>query len=129
MVRRELTLPADKNAPRLARSALTQAIPPPILGERQDDARLALSEIADNAVRHAGLGVREIVRMVIEADEDHVRIEVEQPTSAAEVRLVEPSMEDPDRVGGFGLRLVDQTADRWGHEAGPPGRVWIEFRR
>jgi hypothetical protein len=67
--------------------------------------------------------------MVIEADEDHVRVEVEQPTSAADVRLVEPSMEDPDRVGGLGLRLVDQTADRWGHEAGPPGRVWIEFRR
>lgn len=129
MVHRELILPADENAPRLARSALTQAIPPPILGERQDDARLALSEIADNAVRHAGLGVREIVRMVIEADDDHVRVEVEQPTSAADVRLVEPSMEDPDRVGGFGLRLVDQTADRWGHEAGPPGRVWIEFRR
>jgi len=129
MLRREVILPADKKAPHLGRSALTRTIPPPTLGERHDDARLALSEIVANAVRHAGLRDRDVVRMVIEADEDHVRVEVEQPTPAAEVRLVEPSIEGPDRVGGFGLHLVDQTADRWGYEAGPPGRVWFEFRR
>lgn len=128
MLRTEVVLPVDEHAPRLARSALTLAIPPPTLGERHDDAHLALSEIADNAVRHAGLRDREVVRMVIEADEDHVRVEVEQRTSATEVRLVEPSTEGPDRVGGFGLRLVDQIADTWGYEAGPPGRVWFEFR-
>ena len=65
---------------------------------------------------------------MIEADEDHVRVEVQQPTSAAEVRLVEPSIEGPAQVGGFGLHLVDQTADTWGYEAGPPGWVWFEFR-
>ena len=124
-----MILPADEKVSLLARSALNRTIPPPELGERHDDARLALSEIAANAVRHAGLRDRDVVRMVIEADEDHVRVEVEQPTPAAEVRLVEPSIEAPDRVGGFGLHLVDQTADRWGYEAGPPGRVWFEFRR
>jgi anti-sigma regulatory factor (Ser/Thr protein kinase) len=124
-----VTLPADENAPYLGRSALNQAIPPPTLGERHADARLALSEIVANAVRHAGLRDFDVVGMVIEADEDHVRVEVEQRTSAADVRLVEPNLEGSDRVGGFGLRLVDQTADRWGYEAGPPGRVWFEFGR
>ncbi|MGZ8631337.1 MAG: ATP-binding protein [Actinomycetota bacterium] len=99
------------------------------MGGRHDEAHLALSEIVTNAVRHAGLRDREVVRLVIEADEDHVRVEVKQRTSAAELRLVEPSIEGPDRVGGFGLRLVDQTADTWGYEAGPPGRVWFEFSR
>jgi hypothetical protein len=32
------------------------------------------------------------------------------------------------RSGGFGLRLVRASADDWGFEAGPPGRVWFEFR-
>lgn len=128
-LRREVILPADEKTPLLARTLLSRTIPPPELGERHDYARLALSEIAANAVRHAGLRDRDVVRMVIEADEESVRVEVEQPTPAAEVRLVEPSIEDPDRVGGFGLHLVDQTADRWGYEAGPPGRVWFEFRR
>ena len=122
-------MPADENAPHLGRSALNQAILPPTLGERHADARLALSEIVANAVRHAGLRDFDVVGMVIEADEDHVRVEVEQRTSAADVRLVEPNLEGSDRVGGFGLRLVDQTADRWGYEAGPPGRVWFEFGR
>ena len=124
-----MVLPADEKAPLLARSALNRIIPPPELGERHDDARLALSEVATNAVRHAGLRDRDVVRMVIEADDEHVRVEVEQPTPAAEVRLVEPGIEGPDRVGGFGLHLVDQTADEWGYEEGPPGRVWFEFRR
>ena len=122
-------MPPDEKAPLLARTALNRFVPPPELGKRADDARLALSEIAANAVRHAGLRDRDVVRLVIEADEDHVRVEVEQPTPATEVRLVEPSLEGPDGVGGFGLHIVDQTADSWGCEAGPPGRVWFEFRR
>ena len=113
MLRREVILLADESASRLARSALNRAVPPPILGDRHDDARLALSEIANNVVRHSGLRNREAMSMVIEADEDHVRVEVEQPTPATEVRLVEPSIEGPDRVGGFGLHIVDQTADSW----------------
>ena len=128
-MRREVILPADEKAPLLARTVLNRIVPPPELGERHDDARLALSEVASNAVRHAALRDRDVVRMVIDADEDHVRVELEQPTPATEVRLVEPGIQGPDRIGGFGLHIVDQTADRWGYEAGPPGRVWFEFKR
>lgn len=129
-MRRELILPADESAPLLARSALNDAIPPPVLNERADDARLAISELAANAVRHGKLRPgQDTIRLVIDADDDHVRIEVEQATAAVGVRVVEPRLQDTVRVGGFGLRLVEQMADEWGVETGPPGHVWFEFRR
>ena len=129
-MRREHILPADERAPLLARSALNDAIPPPVLNERADDARVAISEVAANAVRHGKLRPdQDTLRLVIDADDDHVRVEVEQATAAVSVRVVEPRLEDTDRVGGFGLRLVEQMADEWGFETGPPGHVWFEFRR
>ena len=129
-MRRELMLPADESAPLFARSALNDAIPPPVLNERVDDARLAISELAANAVRHGQLRPgQDTIRLLIDADDDHVRIEVEQSTAAVGVRVVQPRLEDPVRVGGFGLRLVEQMADEWGFETGPPGHVWCEFRR
>jgi anti-sigma regulatory factor (Ser/Thr protein kinase) len=125
-VRRDVILAADPSAAAQARRALNAAIPPPELAERFDDARLAASEIASNAVRHAGLAPdRDVVRMAIEADDEHVRVEVEQPTSASAVRVLP---RDDARPGGLGLRLVDRLADAWGYEAGPPGRVWFEFK-
>ena len=68
------------------------------------------------------------IRLVIDADDDHLRIEMEQSTAAVDVRVVESRLEDAVRVGGFGLRLLDQIADDWGVEIGPPGHVWFEFR-
>jgi anti-sigma regulatory factor (Ser/Thr protein kinase) len=128
-MRRELILPADESAPVLARSALVDAIPPPVLNERADDARLAISEVAANAVMHGQLRPgHDTIRLVIDADDDHLRIEMEQSTAAVDVRVVEPRLEDAVRVGGFGLRLLDQIADDWGVEIGPPGHVWFEFR-
>jgi hypothetical protein len=128
ILRREVILPAGPSAPLLARSALDDAIPPPALNGRSDDARVAISEITANAVRHAELvpGNDEI-RMTITADDHHVRVDVEQRTPARQVRVIPPDAE-PDRIGGFGLHLVDRLADDWGYEPGPPGRVWFEFR-
>ena len=115
-------------AGQLARSALDDAIPPPALNGRSDGPRLAVTELVSNAVRHAGMEANEgSIHLRIEADDDHVRVEVEQPTSARAVHVVERSGTDP-RPGGFGLALVEASADDWGFEPGPPGRVWFEFR-
>jgi anti-sigma regulatory factor (Ser/Thr protein kinase) len=123
----EVTIAANVNAPAEARSSLHQAIPPPELDGRADDARLALSELVSNAVRHGSLQPdADTLVLVIDADEDHVRVEVEQPTSAVEVGY--PS-DEGIADGGYGLHIVESTADSWGHEDGPPGRVWFEFRR
>ena len=128
ILRREVILPVHHSAGRLARAALDDAIPPPSLNGRSDDPRLAVTELVSNAVRHAGLETHEaLIYLRIEADDDHVRVEVEQPTSAGEVHVVERPGTD-QRPGGFGLGLVEASADDWGFEPGPPGRVWFEFR-
>jgi anti-sigma regulatory factor (Ser/Thr protein kinase) len=129
-MRREFNLPVNETAATLARSSLSGAIPPPDLFERGEDARLAVSELAANAIRHGNLRPdRDTLRLVIETDEHHLRVEVEQPTPAPDVHIVTPRPDAPAPVGGFGLRIVEGTADRWGHESGPPGRVWFEFLR
>lgn len=127
ILRRELVLPVHHSAAQLARAALDDAIPPPALNGRSDDPRLAVTELVTNAVRHAGMVANEeVIYLRIEADDDHVRVEVEQPTSASGVQTERPGNEG--RFGGYGLQLVEASADKWGFEPGPPGRVWFEFR-
>jgi anti-sigma regulatory factor (Ser/Thr protein kinase) len=133
MVRRNVVLPVTGQAARLARLALQAAIAQEILSpsieQRSEDALLAVTELTTNAVRHGALDPRaHAIRLVIQADVERLRVDVEQPTAADGVRVVEPTIHE-ERGGGFGLRLVAETADRWGHVVGPPGRVWFELRR
>jgi anti-sigma regulatory factor (Ser/Thr protein kinase) len=88
---------------------------------------VATSELVTNAVRHAGLERSDTIQLRGEADEDTVRIEVQQPSSAASVRLVPATDQRDSRGGGFGLRIVDELSARWGVVQGPPGRVWFEL--
>lgn len=119
-MRCEVVLPADERAPLLARSSLNELIPPPELLDRADDARLAVSELATDAVRYGRLRPdQDTVRLVVEADDDHVRVEMEQATDALDVRVVEPRLDDPNRVGGYGsARRAD--GGRLGTRARPP---------
>jgi len=127
ILRREVVLPVHHTAGRLARRALDDAIPPALHGGANDP-RLAVTELVSNAVRHARLEPREgVIILRIQVDDNHVRVEVEQPTSAGDVHVVERPGTDP-RPGGFGLALVEASADDWGFEPGPPGRVWFDFR-
>jgi anti-sigma regulatory factor (Ser/Thr protein kinase) len=127
-MRRRVVLSPDEHAPRLARAALEATVPPPELGDRYPDAELAIAELTSNAVRHAGLGPHRQLEVVIAGEADRLRIEVVQPTHARDVAPVEPRF-DRGRVGGFGLKIIDSSADAWGVDPGPPGRVWVEFRR
>jgi anti-sigma regulatory factor (Ser/Thr protein kinase) len=123
----DIELPARPQASRLARLALDGWLNRTVGPSRADDVRLAAVEIVSNAIRHAGLRADETVRLSTAVDDGSVRVEVEQPTPAADVRIVP----EPERAvgGGFGLVLVDRIADRWGAERGPPGRVWFEIDR
>jgi anti-sigma regulatory factor (Ser/Thr protein kinase) len=126
-VRREVVLPAAAQAALLARQAFNEVELPRGLARRADDLRLAVSEIVSNAIRHGGAREEDRIRMTIETNGSFVRVEVEQP-SVAHPSVVEPRLTDPERVGGFGLRIVERLADSWGTTPGPPGVVWFEFR-
>lgn len=126
---REVILAATVNAPAEARRSLQGAIPPPELDGRGHDAQLVLSEVVSNAVRHGRLQASDTLLVVIDADEEHLRVQVEQPSPAKPVEVVAHPLPERAGEGGYGLHIVERIADIWGHEEGPPGRVWFEFRR
>jgi len=124
-LRRQSKMHATAHAPSIARAALDDAIPPPDLAARSDDARLVISEVVMNAVKHGTDGGRDDVLLVIESDDRKLRVEVEQTLAALDVHPSEHG--NAAHHGGFGLPIVEALADAWGVEAGPPGRVWFEF--
>jgi anti-sigma regulatory factor (Ser/Thr protein kinase) len=114
-------LPNSIIAPSLARDVLDGWLTD-IEGEQNaEDIRAAASEIVGNAVVHGNLGEGDVIVLRASVD-DTIRIEVQQP-SAVEADV--PSGGDPSEAG-FGFRIVDMVAKRWGIQEGPPGMVWFE---
>ena len=109
-------LPRSPRAGRAARRALA------LVARRLDpgriqDARLLVTELATNAVRH---GQGPIV-LSVELDGERARFAVRDDGSGR------PRMRDePGADGGWGLRIVDRIADRWGVEPSGP-EVWFEL--
>lgn len=85
------------------------------------DASLVVSEMATNAVRHAGSAFR----VTVSRRGSAVRIGVED-VDAEPPRLRAAS---PEALGGRGVAIVEDVAGRWGWEATAEGkRVWAELR-
>jgi anti-sigma regulatory factor (Ser/Thr protein kinase) len=84
------------------------------------DACLVASEMAANAVTHA----RSAFEVAVKCAEGAVRITVsDNGPGAAEAHAVEPL-----EIGGRGLAIVSDVADRWGCDAVPGGKVvWAEL--
>jgi anti-sigma regulatory factor (Ser/Thr protein kinase) len=87
------------------------------------DATLLLSEVVTNSVRHAGLGDDDAIEVVLDAG-DVLRVEVRDRGAGFVPKALDP---DPARPSGWGLYLVQQLADRWGVDKGPPTTVWFEL--
>ena len=116
----DVELPSTASAPARARGALDQLVGR-ISVERMRDARLLVSELVTNAVRHAdGQGVRLIAAITAGT----LRIEVHDPGNGFELK---PPPQDPLRASGWGLVLVEELADRWGVDHHPRTRVWFEM--
>jgi anti-sigma regulatory factor (Ser/Thr protein kinase) len=85
---------------------------------------LAVSELTTNAVVHG----RGRITLTVGATDDRVRVAVEDEGGT------EPLIQAPGTVGGvagggWGLRIVDTIADRWGTESRDHGTVvWFEHR-
>ena len=117
----ELTveLPRNAQAPALARQALADLdgkVDPAVL----PDVRLLVSELITNSVKYGGEGA---VRLEIRATDDRLRAEIID--QGAGFTPVERDG-DLDRVGGWGLHLVEQLTSEWGTYEGST-HVWFEI--
>jgi two-component sensor histidine kinase len=84
---------------------------------------LLVSEVVTNAIRHAGAGDEARIVLAARLTVDWARIEVRDsgPGFDPDVRHGAP---------GFGLRMVDMLAARWGVDSDDQStRVWFEVDR
>ncbi len=116
------TLAGDDTAPAAARRFVAEAAAG-CPDEVVEDARLLVSELASNVVRHGGRS-RLTIRVGV-TDEQGVRVEVANHGGSFRPRLRRRRLED--QVSGWGLEIVDRLATRWGVEEGPPTVVWFEL--
>lgn len=117
----DLRLVPDASAPAAARRALA-GLRSSLGEEATEEATLLISEVVTNAVRHADLEERDAIRVHVRLHPGVVRIDVSDPGEGF----------DPDRdridepEAGWGLRLLDRLAARWGVERGARTTVWFE---
>jgi anti-sigma regulatory factor (Ser/Thr protein kinase) len=112
-------IPRNAKAPFVARRALADLdghIDPEIL----PDVRLLVSELITNSVKYGGDGP---VRLEIRATKDRVRAEIID--QGAGFTPVERN-DDLEKVGGWGLHLVEQLTSAWGTYEGST-HVWFEI--
>jgi serine/threonine-protein kinase RsbW len=117
-----LTVTADLHAPSAARAAVVDGLGGRVAHDVLGDARLLVSELVTNSVRHAGLAADGVVHVGAEVTGGVLRLEVDDAGTAGTV-----APRAPDRDGGFGLHLVDALAHRWGVTREGFTRVWVEL--
>ena len=84
---------------------------------------LLVSELVTNSIRHAGVEDADRIVLAARLHDDWARVEVRDPGPGF----------DPDvrhNTPGFGLRMLDMLAARWGVDRDDQGtRVWFEVDR
>lgn len=115
-----LTLPCDARSVPRAREFVRTALTECDATEFIDSAELAVSELVTNAVVHAGT---------------EVDVYVGAATTGVHVEIVDGNPHEPSLRAfapmagtGRGLRLLEQSVDRWGVIPSPSGKtVWFEL--
>lgn len=93
-----------------------------------EDVRLLVSELASNAVKHAG---GDDYVLGLDLDPHRLRVELSD-TGPGPVAGASSQVRGALPEGGYGLGIVDRLAARWGVERGhgpTPTRVWFEMER
>ena len=118
-----LRLPGGPGAVAAARHALDD-FAGDMDGSLVSDARLLVSELVTNSVRHGEAARSGEVGFHVAVAAEVMRIEVSDAGAGFEpvARTV-----GQDEGSGWGLFLVEQLADRWGVERNGPTRVWFEL--
>jgi anti-sigma regulatory factor (Ser/Thr protein kinase) len=124
-MRYEVDLARDPDSAAEARRALGE-VSDHLSPRRLEDARLLVSELVTNAIRHAGLDDDDVIKLVVVTGDRALRIEVSDPGPG--FAMSEPEL-DPARPAGWGLYLVRELSDRWGVDQREHTSVWFELDR
>ena len=119
--RLDLEVPATPGMLSGVRAALTEL---PLSPRALDDARLLVSELVANSMRHARLGPNDTIRVTAEVGHSRLRVDVVdggRGGTPARAGAIRPR---PDAESGWGLYLVETLSSRWGYGA---GRYWFEL--
>jgi two-component sensor histidine kinase len=79
------------------------------------DAETVISELVTNSLRHASLGDQEVIDVVLERDEVHLVIVVDDHDGFSGISGAD---RPPRHSGEMGLRLLDAICEQWHAEAG-----------
>jgi anti-sigma regulatory factor (Ser/Thr protein kinase) len=119
--RLDLEMPAVSGALTDVRSALAELpVPPSTL----DDARLLVSELIANSMRHARIGPDDTIRVRAAVENGRLRVDVIDGGRGGGPPVAGGIRPSPGAESGWGLYLVETLATRWGHGA---GRYWFEL--
>jgi anti-sigma regulatory factor (Ser/Thr protein kinase) len=89
-----------------------------------EDARLLISELVTNSLRHASLRPDQPIEITFDVDGRRLHVEVVDHGSGFVPR---PSTLGTMRGSGWGLVLVAQLATTWGTSSNGDTRVWFEL--
>ena len=117
----ELSVPmSDKAVAEIRKVFSGLGLPPPLL----DDAKLLVSELVTNSIRHSGLRPWDLIGVHVTWSATKVRVDVHDRPQAAPHRPAGSIRPRPGADSGWGLYLVDRLASRWGQGR---GRYWFEL--
>lgn len=114
----ELTLPREASAARAARAELARRFGAELQADTLHRLQLVASELVSNAYLHG----RGEIRLRAGTLADAVRVEVVDEGDPSRVGI----RPRPGADGGWGLRIVDRLARRWGAFEGTT-HVWAEL--
>ncbi|MEQ7123689.1 ATP-binding protein [Actinopolymorpha sp. B11F2] len=123
----EIDLPATVHSPGAARRLVEELLLAwgrPYLDDAVEVARLVVSELVTNSVRHASDGG--VLHLLLRADQSGgVYLAISDGSAVA------PAMRDltSDSEGGRGLHIVDKLAARWGVTTDTAGgkSIWVQL--
>ena len=114
-------LRADELAPRIARDAVS-AVGADLPPEDVETARLLVSELVTNSVRHGPTSEGATVRLFVGVGRERLRVEVSDDAAGG------ARPQSPTQDGGYGLALVAALATRWGAgREGGANVTWFEL--
>jgi anti-sigma regulatory factor (Ser/Thr protein kinase) len=119
----ETDLPPGTDAVPMARRAL-DVLRKRLSASVFDDARLLLSELVTNSVRHGDLTPAQTIHVRAAVRGGTLRVEV---TDEGRGFTLRPRTASSAEDSGWGLYLVAQVADRWGVSSDGGSSVWFEI--